>query len=259
MSQTVLVMPCFNEAERLDAKALSEYASHNPHVAFVLVDDGSTDATRAALDELAAQAPESFHVLGLDKNGGKAEAVRQGVKHAESLAPTYVGYWDADLATPLEAIAQFEQVLENDEQLLLVMGARIQLLGRSIRRSPVRHYLGRIFATVASRLLCLPVYDTQCGAKLFRARPELMRLFDAPWLSRWLFDVELLARLSVDLAARDAEPAASVIYELPLDRWHDVAGSKVRGREFFRAAREVLRLWWKHHGACKRANRRAKR
>lgn len=255
MPKAVVVIPCFNEAERLDVRVLADFATRNPDLAFVLVDDGSTDDTRAALDGLADGAPNAFRVLGLDRNQGKAEAVRQGVLEAGSMEPAYVGYWDADLATPLEAIATFEQVLDENDQLQLVMGARIQLLGRSIRRSTVRHYLGRIFATAASRLLRLAVYDTQCGAKLFRARPEILRLFERPWLTRWLFDVELLARLSVDDEAREGLPARSVIYELPLDEWHDVAGSKVRGREFLRAGRELWRLWWKHHGACKRANR----
>ena len=240
MPQSVLVMPCFNEADRLDAEALTAYCRAHPHVAFVLVDDGSTDETRAVLNRLAEAAPQSFRVVGLDKNGGKAEAVRQGVLAAAEMTPSYVGYWDADLATPLQAIKDFEQILEANADLQLVMGARIQLLGRSIRRSMFRHYVGRVFATVASRLLCLPVYDTQCGAKLFRADAEFLRLFNERWLTRWLFDVEMLARLSVSAGARANRPTASVIYELPLDRWHDVAGSKVRGREFLRAGRETV-------------------
>lgn len=255
MPQTVVVIPCFNEADRFDGDAFVDFVAQHPRIGFVLVDDGSTDATRATLDQVAARAPTSFRVVSATRNQGKAEAVRLGVKEASSLSPSYVGYWDADLATPLEAIPLFEALLDGDEQLQLVMGARIQLLGRSIQRSPMRHYLGRAFATVASRLLCLPVYDTQCGAKLFRAHSAFLALFDEPWLTRWLFDVELLARLSTQGAARRELPAADVIYELPLEQWHDVAGSKVRGREFLRAARGLWRLWWKHHGACKRANR----
>lgn len=257
--RTLLVMPCFNEAQRLDVAALEAFTAKDPTLGFVLVDDGSSDATKDVITALAARAPEAFQTVILEKNQGKAEAVRQGVLAAAKASPAYIGYWDADLATPLEAIPGFRTLLDDRPELQLVMGSRIQLLGRSIRRSTKRHYLGRVFATAASRLLCLPVYDTQCGAKLFRATPAMLATFEEPWLTRWLFDVELIARMRVSDEARGGRPATSVIYELPLDQWHDVAGSKVRGREFLRAGRELWRLWWKHHGACKRAHRKAKK
>jgi hypothetical protein len=68
------------------------------------------------------------------------------------------------------------------------------MLGRDIRRSAFRHYAGRLFATFASLQLRLPVYDTQCGAKIFRATPEVVALFGRPFRLRWCFDVEVLSR-----------------------------------------------------------------
>lgn len=138
--------------------------------------------------------PGKFEVCHLPRNMGKAEAVRRGMLRALEGRVDSVGFWDADLATPLEAIPQFCELLRRDRRLQMVIGARVKLLGRTIERRILRHYLGRMFATAASVALRLPVYDTQCGAKLFRASAEIRALFDQPFHTNWIFDVELLAR-----------------------------------------------------------------
>jgi hypothetical protein len=108
----------------------------------------------------------------------------------------------------------------------------------------LRHCLGRTFASVASLLLNLPIYDTQCGAKLFRNTPELRRILVPPFCSRWIFDVELLARL-VAGRRRDADvPARDVIYEMPLSRWKDIGGSKLRPNDFVRAFFDLAVIYW---------------
>ena len=147
------------------------------------------------LQSLQAADPNKFSVLSLPQNQGKAEAVRRGVLTAIESQPDYVGFWDADLATPLRAIPQFVDLAESRPDLEMIMGSRVKLLGRNIERRRSRHYLGRVFATAVSTILGLDVYDTQCGAKLFRATPFIGALFQQPFLSRWIFDVEIIARL----------------------------------------------------------------
>jgi glycosyltransferase involved in cell wall biosynthesis len=240
MAGAQIVVPCFNEARRLRADAFSAYCARVPDVDFLFVDDGSADETLARLRELERALPGRVAVLALAPNRGKAEAVRQGICAAFKSGAELVGYWDADLATPLDEIARFRAVLATHPRVALVLGARVQMLGRLVRRRPIRHYLGRIFATGVSLFLQLPIYDSQCGAKLMRNDAAMAKLFDEPFCVNWTFDVELLARL-IRLRGRSA--ARESLYELPLERWEDVAGSKVGAGDFAVAFMEIARLW----------------
>jgi len=242
MSTAAIVIPCFNEEKRLDRAAFEQFAGEVPGVSFVFVDDGSVDDTKRILEQLAERLADRASVVVLEKNSGKAEAVRRGMKRALEQHPTYVGYWDADLATPLDVIRKFNELLDSDPQLQMIMGARVQLLGRHIERSPLRHYAGRLSATAISRVLGLRVYDTQCGAKLFRS-DAARELFAAPFRTRWIFDAEIIARLISRLGAHAQPTARDVIYEYPLHTWIDVRGSKVGPSDYLRAAVDLLRIY----------------
>ena len=150
MSAAIIVIPCFNEEKRLAVLQFRKYASSHPNHQFLFVNDGSNDRTTLILDDLKASDPEAFDVLHLPQNQGKAEAVRQGMLQAMQANVEYAGFWDADLATPLEMIPNFAAQLDQTPQLAMVIGARVKLLGRQIERQQLRHYLGRIFATAAS-------------------------------------------------------------------------------------------------------------
>jgi dolichyl-phosphate beta-glucosyltransferase len=244
MSHIAIVVPCYNEAARLDVLGFQEFATSVPDVRFLFVNDGSTDDTAGVLDTLRLVNPRSFGVLHLPANAGKAEAVRRGMLAALEQDPDHVGYWDADLATPLRVIPAFRTVLEERPDVEVVIGSRVRLLGRRIERRAGRHYLGRIFATAASAVLGVGVYDTQCGAKLFRASATLRQVFERPFRSRWIFDVEIFARL-IALGRRKAFPElSSAVYELPLTEWQDVGGSKVKPRDFLRAALQLGVIYW---------------
>jgi glycosyltransferase involved in cell wall biosynthesis len=240
---TVIVVPCYNEARRLDVRAFSAFVSNTPHVRFLFVNDGSNDGTGRLLEQFSQTNPRALIVTALSRNAGKAEAVRQGMLRALELGPAFAGYWDADLSTPLDAILEFRRHLQTHASCEIVLGARVKLLGRRIDRRIVRHYAGRVFATAASMALKLPVYDTQCGAKLFRVTPLLPDLFATPFRSRWVFDVEILARL-LNLGRASGFDAATAIYELPLMEWRDVSGSKVKALDFPRALVEMIGIYW---------------
>ena len=241
----ILVIPCYNEERRLPVDELRAFELPGATVELFLVNDGSRDGTQRLLESLQREEPARFSMLNLERNSGKAEAVRRGMLAAMERKPDLVGFWDADLATPLRELIDFLEVFKRRPEIEMVFAARVRLLGRSISRNPRRHYVGRVGATLISSSLGLAVYDTQCGAKLFRVSDSMREIFSRPFLSRWIFDVEIIARL-VRQRGRDA--AARAIYELPIRTWHDVKGSKVRSTDFIRALTDL----WKIHRAYRK-------
>jgi dolichyl-phosphate beta-glucosyltransferase len=240
----VVVVPCYNEARRLDVEAVEVFLRAAPGVTLLFVDDGSTDDTPLVLERIRQRIPTQVCTLHLSANRGKAEAVRSGMALAFRRHPEFVGYWDADLSTPLEMIPRLAEILRARPTVQIVIGSRVAMLGRQIRRSPWRHFLGRAFATAASLVLRLPVYDTQCGAKLIRVSPHTAELFSNPFRARWIFDVELLARFATaDKIVSESQCAEKALYEYPLDHWRDVDGSHLRLFDFFVAAGDLLGIY----------------
>lgn len=240
-----IVVPCYNEAHRLPAEQFAAFTMPDRRLTFLLVNDGSTDGTISVLENLARRVPETIEVLDLVQNQGKAEAVRRGVLHALQSKPDYVGFWDADLATPLEEIAGFCDILDTRPDIQMVLGARVKLMGRAIERKAYRHYFGRVFATAASLVLNLPIYDTQCGAKLFRGTEAVRDVFARPFLSRWVFDVEIIARYKAYMRER-GRSISPAIYERPLFQWHDVGASKVHARDAVQAYVALTKIFFRY-------------
>ncbi len=237
---TTIVIPCYNEEKRLDVAQFVELASDE--IALLFVDDGSKDRTADVLADLERKGAGKIRMLRLEKNSGKAEAVRRGLAAAleESATGDFVGFVDADLATPVSEIRRLVREATSGKAEV-VMGSRVARAGAAIERKPVRHYLGRGFATAASLLLHAQFYDTQCGAKFFRVSDSLRAAVSEEFLSRWIFDVELLGRLLI--GTRDVRPIPeSSFREIPLHEWRDVAGSKLRPAHAFGVANDLVRI-----------------
>lgn len=238
MPDVCLVIPCYNEEHRLRREELVEFVDSHPGVSLCLVDDGSQDGTLKVLEAVRDERPQHVLVLPVRPNGGKAEAVRAGVRYAAAQGNwPYLGYWDADLSTPLSEIDRLRAVLRADPSCRLAMGSRVKRLGSRIERRIARHVLGRIFSACASAILGLSVYDSQCGAKVFR-RDTVETFFGERFLTRWLFDLEMLVRLRNVIGAE----AMDTVCEVPLGRWMEVGGSKLRMREMLGVPIELLRI-----------------
>ncbi|WP_250433986.1 glycosyltransferase [Hanstruepera flava] len=218
MTTTCIIVPCYNEYNRIDSTAFKNYSTT---LDFLFVNDGSNDNTKLLLDELVEH-NDNLKVLHLKKNVGKAEAIRQGVLSLGK-EHDYIGYLDADLSTSLSEIERLNKIAVK-KQKSIVMGSRVKLMGTKIKRRLKRHISGRIIATcIDTFLLQLGIYDTQCGAKIIEY--SLAKdIFKNPFKTKWLFDVELILRTKLRYGK---EYCLQNILEIPLLTWTDVGASKI--------------------------------
>jgi dolichyl-phosphate beta-glucosyltransferase len=220
---TSIIIPCYNEEKGISNSEYSNFLDKNPEAFICFVNDGSTDKTLEVLQVLKTKHESQIQILSLEKNSGKAEAVRAGIKYCnKNFQLQYIGYLDADLATTLEEFIDLRNYLQGE--IVFSFGSRIRKIGSRIERQNSRFLIGRVVATFISNILDIKVYDTQCGSKLF-TREISEKLFQKEFISRWLFDVELFYRM-VLLFGR--EKAIQKMLEIPLKLWVEKGDSKVK-------------------------------
>jgi dolichyl-phosphate beta-glucosyltransferase len=239
MMNHLMIVPCFNEESRWKKDYWNDLMSLSD-IRWLFVNDGSTDNTSSLLGELSAN--WSAEVLNLPRNVGKGEAIRAGMLWAfgQSLEGLEsLGFMDADGAFHFSdiqhLILRFSD-LSKSNRVDALWSSRVALAGRDIQRSASRHYIGRVVATFLSIGVDSLPYDTQSGLKLFRVSRELRESVNEPFLTRWLFEVELLTRW----VRVTGQPMR--IREEPLESWLDVAGSSISPRESLRIARELVQV-----------------
>ncbi len=240
MPKTWIIIPCYNEQFRLPIKELGVFFENSKFdVSILFVNDGSNDNTLSVLQTIHDKYPEKSEILDLQTNNGKANAIRVAAMYlTETQDADYLGYWDADLSTPIIDVCTFLNFLYDHNEFKFILGSRIKRLGSCIERGFCRHFLGRIFATASSMVLNIPVYDTQCGAKIFSAELSTI-LFKDSFCSSWFFDVELLARY---ICSQGYTSGLHTIYEFPLSSWKDLGGSKLKFKDFLRAPLDLMRI-----------------
>ncbi len=122
MAETILVIPCFNESNRLDIGAIEAFLDGSKGIELLFVNDGSEDDTNKVLTALKESHPEKIDLITLDHNKGKAEAVRIGMLAASERKADFIGFWDADLSTPLDELNAFRDCLHNRPEIEMVFG-----------------------------------------------------------------------------------------------------------------------------------------
>ncbi len=193
----------------------------------LIVDDGSTDRSRAMLAEAAQGDDRLKPVLDYERNRGKGAAVASGVERARG---NYVLLADVDLSTPLEELPKLTAAIEAGADIAI--GSRA-VAGAVVERGPRhRKVLGNTFNGAVRLLTGLRLRDTQNGFKLFPAEAA-KRLLAEQTCPGFAFDVELLMR---------ADQAGLSIAEVPVLYLHDSRSSVRVASASIEMLRDVSRL-----------------
>jgi len=188
-------MPCYNEGEHFRMQEYHEFISSHPDVLLCMVNDGSSDNTLEVLHELKASFSDQVQILDLEKNGGKAEAIRSGILYClDQFQMDFMSYLDADLAISFEEC--YNMTLQIRNEIVFCCASRILKLGSKIKRKRIRFLAGRTIATFISGILDIKVYDTQCGCKVFH-KDLAEDMFREKFISTWMFDVEIFYRILI--------------------------------------------------------------
>ena len=222
MINLVLVIPCYNEANRFLKDQYLEFLNSFPENFLIFVNDGSKDETGNILKKLYESFSQQIHIINLAKNKGKSNAIRTGMLYAnESLKASKIGYLDADLATSFQEIIRLSSLISNES--VFIFGSRILKIDNEIIRKKYRFIIGRIIATIISKILRERIYDTQCGCKVLTFS-LIPLLFNDKFISTWLFDVELFFRLKIKYGEKSLKKLCK---EIPLKKWVDTDDSRV--------------------------------
>lgn len=239
--KTAIIIPCYNEASRIDVSRYINFIATHPLYHLCLVNDGSEDATLKVLYTIKNACSERVTVIHLEENKGKAAATRTAAKflyHQDTIR--FIGYMDADLSTDFKDFKRLTQSLKQDANLSLVFGSRkTNGLNNIIKRGNKRKFFSMVIKSIINLILGLEISDTQCGAKVFK-KEEIPLIYGKAFVSKWLFDVEIFLRLKKRYGK---EIVMQKIKEEPLLKWIGVEGSKITLFDSFQIPMRLLNIW----------------
>lgn len=233
-----VVIPCYNEEERLLSEEFKDFAHKNLGYHLCFVNDGSTDNTLEVLRKLEEESDNNISVYNCEKNGGKAEAVRQGMLHlAKDKQLDCIGFLDADLSTDFRDFDDLVETLDQSD-FKIVSGSRMSRMGANITKESARKVISMTINLIIRTILRMPFNDTQCGAKVMRSSVVPL-LFEKPFITRWLFDVEIFMRMRKHFGKNKAK---QMICEQPLKRWIHADGSKLSMKDSVKIVGQLAKI-----------------
>jgi dolichyl-phosphate beta-glucosyltransferase len=223
-----LIIPAFNEADRLPGTvaATVDYLSHRPwSSAVVVVDNDSVDRTLEVLARFDSTKVKVYAIGCSDR--GKGAAVRRGITTSSA---RYVGFADADNATPIDTIDAVMTLLDAGHAAVIA-SRRVPGAHYAVEQPLLRRAGGWVFRSLV-RLTLPDIADSQCGFKFFDG-PLVRDIMGGCHIDGFAFDVELLAHL---------ERSGRSIVEVPV-MWSDAPGSTFSARRHgLRTMADLLRL-----------------
>ncbi len=236
--KNIIVIPCYNEASRLPLASYRLFLKQDTDTHILFSNDGSNDKTVSVLENIKRVFPSQVSIYNLEKNSGKAQAVREAALFCFGNFTGFetIGYLDADLSTSLEEYVSISKNIKED--IVCAFGSRILKIDNHIDRKKYRFLIGRVVATMISKQLNISIYDSQCGCKVFSSSIA-QELFKEKFISKWLFDVELFHRL---IKMYSHKAMKNVCREIPLKSWIDVDESRVSMLYFFKMWQDLYTI-----------------
>lgn len=234
MTEISIVIPCFNEENRLDISEIKQLFTQKNIANLIFVDDGSTDQTYRILSEIKNDYEDRVLIIYNKENKGKAEAVRQGMLYGlEKTNSKILGFLDADFFIPSEEVFRLISLFEKNT--LFLFGSKYQSKYLTKKRKLYRRFFGEFFSKLVTLMIGIKVYDSQCGIKLFK-RSIVTLLFKKPFITNWTFDVELFFRFK--------EKNNQNLKEIPLKKFNEAKESKMKISDFLIVPYELLKIFF---------------
>jgi len=207
-----IVIPVYNEQKRIHLfipRVIEYVRQADFSCEMVIVDDGSTDATVALVENMLHQRlPGKYRIIQLPQNAGKGAAIRKGMMEA---AGEYIFFLDADGSTSIEEVARFMPCFSEEIDIYI---ARRTLKQKAPFK---RKFFGYGYILLANFFLRLGVSDITCGFKCYR-KGCVQTIFSRQRLNNWSFDAENIFV---------ARKFGYRIEEIPV-AWEHASGSKVK-------------------------------
>ncbi len=184
-----IIIPAYNEEKRIK-RTLEEYVKYfkerKQDIEIVVVINNTKDKTPEICKQVQKKHKE-IRILNF-KQGGKGFAIIEGFKDTLKRENNFIGFVDADMATPPKAFYDLIQKIENKDGIIAsrwIKGAQIQ------KQTLLRRFISRGFNLIVRTFFLFTYRDTQCGAKLF-TKKTIEKITPELNLTQWAFDINLL-------------------------------------------------------------------